>query len=94
MQLYDERGNPTNPRSHDYEKKLRGAQNDVLASVGVVARQKLPAEGLPGSYEERLDLLDAEDTTGNALALIATLTENLCTWWVGTMRDRILVFTA
>ncbi|CAG5184009.1 uncharacterized protein ALTATR162_LOCUS10864 [Alternaria atra] len=92
VQLYDERGNPINPRSHQYGKKLRGAQNDVLASVGVVERRHSPAEGFPGPSEERLELLEAEDTVGNAMALVTTLTENLCTWWVGTIRERILTF--
>ncbi|KAJ6193525.1 hypothetical protein J3E72DRAFT_251964 [Bipolaris maydis] len=92
MQLYDERGNPINPRSHQYGKKLRGAQNDVLASVGVVERRRSPAEGLPGSSEERLQLLEAEDTMGNAVALATTFAENICTWWIGTIRDRVLTF--
>ncbi|EUC38606.1 hypothetical protein COCCADRAFT_32265 [Bipolaris zeicola 26-R-13] len=92
MQLYDERGNPINPRSHQYGKKLRGAQNDVLASVGVVERRRSPAEGLPGSSEERIQLLEAEDTMGNAVALATTFAENICTWWIGTIRDRLLTF--
>ncbi|USP79719.1 hypothetical protein yc1106_06993 [Curvularia clavata] len=79
IQLYDERGNPINPRSHQYGKKLRGAQNDVLASVGVVERRRSPAEGLPGSSQERFQILEAEDTMGNAIALVTTLAENICT---------------
>ncbi|KAL1793049.1 hypothetical protein ACET3X_008031 [Alternaria dauci] len=63
VQLYDERGNPINPRSHQYGKKLRGAQNDVLASVGVVERRHSPAHAFPASTQERLELLEAEDTT-------------------------------
>jgi hypothetical protein len=63
----------------------------VLASVGVVERRHAPVEGLPGSNEERLELLEAEDTVGNAIALATTLTENLCTWWIGTIRERMLV---
>ncbi|KAJ4344240.1 hypothetical protein N0V95_006227 [Ascochyta clinopodiicola] len=92
IQLYDERGNPINPRSHTYGKKLRDAQNDVLASVGVVERRRSPAEELPGSYEERLGELESEETAGNALALASTVVENMCTWWIGTIRDRILTF--
>ncbi|CAN9371538.1 hypothetical protein CUC08_Gglean006408 [Alternaria sp. MG1] len=92
VQLYDERGNPINPRSHQYGKKLRGAQNDVLASVGVVERRHSPADAFPGSSVERLELLEAEDTVGNAIALATTLTENLCTWWIGSIRERILTF--
>ncbi|KAF1929566.1 uncharacterized protein M421DRAFT_419361 [Didymella exigua CBS 183.55] len=92
IQLYDERGNPINPRAHAYSKRLRDAQNDVLASVGVVERRRSPAEGLPGSYEERLDELESEETVGNALALASTVVENLCTWWIGSIRDRLLTF--
>ena len=92
IQLYDERGNPINPRSHAYGKRLRDAQNDVLASLGVVERRRSPSEGLPGSYEERLDELESEETAGNALALTSTVVENLCTWWSGTIRDRVLTF--
>ncbi|KAH6612616.1 hypothetical protein C7974DRAFT_81450 [Boeremia exigua] len=92
IQLYDERGNPINPRSHAYGKKLRDAQNDVLASVGVVERRRSHPEALPGAYEERLKELEVEDTVGNALALTSTVVENLCTWWIGTIRDRILTF--
>ncbi|KAF1943409.1 hypothetical protein EJ02DRAFT_133062 [Clathrospora elynae] len=91
-QLYDERGNPINPRSRDYGRKLRRAQNDVLASVGVVERRPSPNEGLPVATQDRFDLLEAEDTVGNAVALTTTLTENLCTWWIGSTRDRILTF--
>ena len=92
IQLYDERGNPINPRSHAYGKKLRDAQNDVLASVGVVERRRSPSVGLSGSYEERLEGLESEETAGNALALTSTVVENLCTWWIGTIRDRVLTF--
>jgi hypothetical protein len=92
VQLYDERGNPINPRSHGYGKKLRDAQNDVLASVGVVERRASPSNRLPGSHGERLELLEAEDTVGNVIALTSTLTENLCTWWIGSIRERILVY--
>lgn len=92
IQLYDERGNPINPRSHAYGKRLRDAQNDVLASVGVVERRRFPSQGLPGSYEEQLEELESEETAGNTLALTSTVVENLCTWWIGTIRDRILAF--
>jgi hypothetical protein len=90
--LYDERGNPMNPRAREYGKKLRNAQNDVLAAVGVVGRRASPAEGLPGSYQDRLDLLDVEDTVGDAIEATLTITENVCTWWMGTIRNRVLTF--
>jgi hypothetical protein len=93
IQLYDERGNPINPRSREYGKKLRNAQNDVLAAVGVVERRQSPSEGLPGSYQERLDRLDDEDLVGNAIEATLTLTESACTWTIGTIRNRVLVST-
>ena len=64
----------------------------MLASVGVVERRSSPPEGLPGSYEERLEELESEETAGNTLALTSTVLENLCTWWIGTIRDRVLTF--
>lgn len=91
VQLFDERGSPINPRSHGYGKRLRDAQNDVLASVGVVERRRRSSEDLAGTYGAQLELLEAEDTVGNAIALASTLTENLCTWWIGSIRQRILV---
>ncbi|KAF2683534.1 hypothetical protein K458DRAFT_390149 [Lentithecium fluviatile CBS 122367] len=92
IQLYDERGNPINPRAHEHGRRLREAQNDVLASIGVVARLRSPSQDLPGSYEQRLQQLDDEDTAGNAIALASTLSENICTWWIGSLRERIYTF--
>jgi hypothetical protein len=92
VQLYDDRGNPINPRSHQYGRSLRDAQNDVLASVGVVERRRSPQPTLPASYHARLDELEAEDTAGNVLALTSTIAENAGTWWIGAIRDRILAF--
>lgn len=40
---------------------------------------------------DRLDKLDDEDTAGNVIALITTLTENACIWWIGSLRYRIMV---
>jgi len=60
----------------------------VLASVGVVERQQ-PSVG-PSGHDEH-EMLDAENTAGNAIAVAATLGENLCTWWVGSIRARVMV---
>lgn len=78
-------------RAHEHGRRLREAQNDVLASVGVVERRPSPSQTLPGSYEERLKDLEEEDTLGHTLAIGTTLTENVCTWWVGSLRERLLV---
>ncbi|KAF2441106.1 hypothetical protein P171DRAFT_499068 [Karstenula rhodostoma CBS 690.94] len=79
-------------RAHEHGRRLREAQNDVLASIGVVERRRSPSQSLPGSYEERLRALEDEDTAGHSLAITSTLTENLCTWWVGSLRERLLTF--
>jgi hypothetical protein len=91
VQLYDERGSPVNPRAHDHGRRLRQAQNDVLSSIGVVERRPSPSD-LPGAYKERLEQLHNEDLVGSAVALVSTLTENTCTWWLGSLRDRLLTF--
>lgn len=91
IQVYDERGNPINPRAHEYGRRLREAQNDVLASIGVVERRHSPSHDLGGSNATRLQLLDEEETTGNVIALTSTVAETVCTWWIGSLRDRIMV---
>ncbi|KAF9730549.1 hypothetical protein PMIN06_006580 [Paraphaeosphaeria minitans] len=79
-------------RAHGHGRRLREAQNDVLASIGVVERRRSPSQGLPGSYEERLRTLEDEDNVGHSLAITSSLSENLCTWWVGSLRERLLTF--
>lgn len=91
VQLYDERGIAINPRAREHGRRFRKAKNDVLSAIGVVERHRSPSDSLPGAYQERLEQLENEDSAGNALALASTLTENLCTWWIGSLRDRILV---
>ncbi|PVI02610.1 hypothetical protein DM02DRAFT_299121 [Periconia macrospinosa] len=92
IQVYDERGNPINPRAHEHGRRLREAQNDVLASIGVVERRRSPSHDLPGSNAARLQQLDDEEMAGNVIALTSTIAENICTWWIGSLRDRILTF--
>ncbi|KAF1996113.1 hypothetical protein P154DRAFT_444088 [Amniculicola lignicola CBS 123094] len=92
IQLFDERGNPINPRAHEYGRRLRAAQNDVLASIGVVERRRSPSDDLPGTYEDRLEELENEDSAGNTVALMSTLAQNVCTWWIGSIRQRVMIF--
>lgn len=91
MQLYDERGNPTNPRAHEHGRQMREAQNDVLASIGVVERRRSPSQDLPGSFDDRLQSLENEDMAGSAIGIAFILTQNLCTWWIESLRYRISV---
>jgi hypothetical protein len=95
-QAYDERGHPINPRSREHGRALREAQNDVLAAIGVVERRLSTSsslEDLPSLKRriERLERLETEDSVGNTIALVSALSENISTWWVGCLRDRILV---
>lgn len=94
-QAYDERGHPINPRSREHGRVLREAQNDVLAAIGVVERRLSTSslEDLPSLKRriERLERLETEDSVGNTIALVFALSENISTWWVGCLRDRILV---
>lgn len=91
VQIYDERGNPINPRAHEHGRTLREAQNDVLASIGAVERRQSPSHDLPGSNAARLQELDDEDMAGNAICLASTAAQSICTWWIGSLRARILV---
>jgi hypothetical protein len=63
----------------------------VLASVGVLEKRRSPTEGLPGPNEELEGLLESEDTIGTAIYLMTYLTDHLYTWWIGIIRERILV---
>jgi hypothetical protein len=94
IQQYDERGNPINPRAHEHGRRLREAQNDVLASIGVVERRHSPSQELPASYEEHLQQLDDEEQAGNGRDLVSILSKSVCTWWIGSLRERIYVSIA
>lgn len=95
-QLYDERGYPVNPAAQQYGRNLRWAQNDVLSAVGVVERvverRPSPSANLPGPFNERLERLEVEARAAHALTIATTITQDLSTWWVGTLRARILTF--
>ena len=58
----------------------------------MVERRSAPSDNLPGAYEDRLAQLEYEDSVGNAVALASTLSENACTWWIGSLKDRVLTF--
>ncbi|KAH7132115.1 hypothetical protein B0J11DRAFT_427786 [Dendryphion nanum] len=92
IQLFDERGDAVNPRAQQYGRQFRRAQNDVLSSIGFLARRRSSSEEFPGTYEERLLRLENEDSVGNTISRVTTMTANICTWWIGSLRDRILTF--
>ena len=58
----------------------------------MVERRRSPSQSLPGSYEDRLRELEEEATVGLTLGITTNLTENVCTWWVGSIRQRLLTF--
>lgn len=86
-----------NPLSRELGRTLREAQNDVLAAIGVV--EVVDRKPPPSSEQlqhinqrvEKLDKLEVEDTVGNVVALFFAISEYACGWWIGCLRDRILV---
>ncbi|PSN64909.1 hypothetical protein BS50DRAFT_497172 [Corynespora cassiicola Philippines] len=92
IQLYDERGNPINPGAHEHGRRFREAQNDVLASIGVVERRRSHVDGLPGSYQKRLERIEDENFEGIKIGHASDLVTDACTWWVGSIRNRVLTF--
>ncbi|KAF2810453.1 uncharacterized protein BDZ99DRAFT_520522 [Mytilinidion resinicola] len=96
VQQYDERGHPVNPASREQGRILREAQNDVLAAIGVVERRTLPLSEddiqLLCKKIDILDTMESENNAGDLVAAVSTLADVLCTWWIGSLRDRILTF--
>ncbi|KAF2499220.1 hypothetical protein BU16DRAFT_614675 [Lophium mytilinum] len=96
VQRYDERGHPVNPASREHGRILREAQNDVLAAIGVVERRALPMSEedvqLLCRKIDILDTMESENNAGDLVAAVSTLADVLCTWWIGSLRDRILTF--
>jgi hypothetical protein len=81
VQQYDEGGHAINTRAREYERRLRRAQNDVLAAAGILERYSKSAENHPsqglesdstlgGSYREYHKTLDRENSTGQALGFV------------------------
>jgi hypothetical protein len=95
IQQHDSRGHPINPASRDLGRALREAQNDVLAAIGVVERRASPLdEDEINALCRKIDILDTmekENRAGDVAASLFTLGEVCATWWVGSLRDRVLV---
>lgn len=96
FQLYDERGHPINPRSREFARAMRRAQNDVLSVVGVCVRDIPKPE--TARYAPRfepdpklLDLVDTESIYGLAIRAFSLLTQHMGTWWLGSLSERLLV---
>ncbi|OCK74708.1 hypothetical protein K432DRAFT_363251 [Lepidopterella palustris CBS 459.81] len=96
VQVYDDRGHPINPRSREHGRLLREAQNDVLAAIGVVERRPSPPSEMSLQYlnerKEKLEMLEAEDSVGNSIAIVSALSKYVSTWWIDCLRDGLLTF--
>ena len=91
IQLFDDRGNPINPRAQQHGREFRRAQNDVLSAIGFLERRQSSSQDLPGPYEERLSLLETEHSVGEAIGQVSRPVMKVSTWWVASIKDRIIV---
>lgn len=96
MQRYDERGHPINLSSRAYGRALRQAQNDVLAAIGVLERERKrsessTAEPNPLNEEQLIQRLKDEDTYGDQSDIVILLLKDVGTWSLGSFTDRLLV---
>lgn len=92
IQLFDERGNPINPRAQQHGRQFRRAQNDVLSAIGFLQRRRSSSQDLPGPYEERLSLLEREQLFGKVISHVSIPMRYISTWWLASIKDRLLLF--
>lgn len=92
-QQFDDRGHPQNPSAKTTARRMRRAQNDVLATVGVVVRKGEERK----SKWERLDekakqqLIYHENQRGRELKGEDRLFGSLLPWSIISLRRRMMV---
>ena len=93
IQLYDSKGRPRNPRTEDLNARLRHAQNEALALVGVVERKEsadadaqLEATLARGVREH---MLTHENAHGEELESATEISSFFVAWWPQTLLKRI-----
>lgn len=93
VQLYDERGHPINPTSRALGRRIRQAQNDVLAAIGVVERTtlRLGDEHALSDDNAILENLQDEVLIGNICSFESSLTNWLSTLWIDSIRKQLMV---
>lgn len=95
-QQHDSRGRPINPASRASRRALAEAQNDVLSLVGVCVRDVPNLEDLTASSRKTemaaVELVLNENLYGVALRALGSTYRLLATWWIGSLRDRLLVW--
>ncbi|KAF2090630.1 hypothetical protein K490DRAFT_61955 [Saccharata proteae CBS 121410] len=94
---YDDRGRPVNPESRALDRELRAAQNDVLAAVGVVERNKIRNPSRAAIFPQQKDAqvverVKTEEFCGTLVAIFGTLLRYSGVWWVNALLDRIMVY--
>ena len=103
-QEYDLGGHPINPASRDHGRRMRQAQNDVLAAVGVVERRAADGEHVPReahdtAADDHQPLPDhrSRDTSWTERAVVSlfgtldVMFLDLGTWWASCLRRRLEV---
>lgn len=95
-QLFDGRGRPANLTSREFSRSMRRAQNEILSIVGVCVRD------IPNPHDTRVntnfepDMLLIQRTAlesmyGLIIRLAGAVLHCSITWWIDSLRQRLLV---
>ena len=95
VQQWDERGHPRNIESERRAKRLRKAQNEVLAACGVIVKKdedrKKRERREETPEDSQLVVLDDENWVGLMLRCVDRFSGNILTWWINSLRRRSIV---
>lgn len=93
IQVYDSKGRPRNRRTEDLNARLRHAQNEALAMVGIVERKE--SADADAELEATLargvrdHLLAHENAHGEELNSLAEVSSFFIFWWPQTLLKRV-----
>lgn len=96
VQQWDERGYPQNPISQRQAKRFDRSQNEILQACGLVVRKnaeekKKKRRGDEISESFQLKIVEEENETGFLLKFFDNLAGDLLTWWIRSLKKRLLV---
>lgn len=93
IQEFDARGHPRNERSEHSRPKLRRAQNDVLAIVGVVVKRAKTNQSRWDTMtsKQKYHQLSDETVAGTLCRSLGEVYRRLSTRWIVAMRRRTMV---
>jgi hypothetical protein len=95
VQRYNDRGYPINRASRVLARRLRHAQNDVLATVGVCVGKDedhmATVHRRSRSNPEVVGLIVSENEVGLGVAAADLSLMFICLWWTSAVRARLQV---